>query len=722
VERFFRSLFESATGYLCIALLERGKGMRERYFSYPDEVKAACLFADSAQETHEVYFCAQLLDRKKRTKDAISRCSIAWADLDTCNPANLLVQPHIVVKSSPGRWQAYWRLDEPLDGYEAERLSKRIAYRHRDEGCDPSGWDLTQLLRVPGTRNHKHSGDPLVELEWEIPGSYTLQEFAEYPEVVAGISEDEPLPTDLPEYTAADLLERYSETLSNTATILFDQVPEEDWSKPLWTLILSCYEAGMGKEEVYLLVREAKCNKFARDGRPEDLWKDVCRGYVQFQENAQLAVPAAPNPTHLMSEEEYDARCTSHFVDRYIVWASSLGDAATQYHQAGGFVILSALLAGRVHLPTSFGTIKPNVWFMLLADTTLTRKSTAMDIAMDLLDLVDDNTLLATDGSIEGLLGGLAVRAGQPSIFLRDEFSGLIEQMVKKDYYAGMAEAFTKLYDGKTQKRMLRKEVIEVKDPTLIIFAGGIRNRVCSLLTHEHVSSGFIPRFIFITAESNTDRIKPMGPPTEIDQTERDRLVDEMREIAKTYQVQEEQIAVKNPTTGKMFLQIRTSGTHQAKLTEEAWVRYNQLERDMMTIALRAPSPEMYTPTYDRLCKSALRIAVLIAASMQRPLPDENVRVGLEHILAAIAYVEDWKRYTDEILAGIGVTAYEGRLQNILESIKRSPGISRSELMRKYHLTARDANTVFDTLEMRGDITKMGKKPIIYAPAGVFKK
>src|SRR5207253_2736302 len=31
-------------------------------------------------------------------------------------------------------------------------------------GADPSGWDLTQLLRVPGTRNHKYEDAPLVRV------------------------------------------------------------------------------------------------------------------------------------------------------------------------------------------------------------------------------------------------------------------------------------------------------------------------------------------------------------------------------------------------------------------------------------------------------------------------------------------------------------------------------------------------------------------------------
>jgi len=42
-----------------------------------------------------------------------------------------------------------------------EELNRRLAYTL---GADPSGWDLTQLLRVPGTRNHKYPDAPLVHV------------------------------------------------------------------------------------------------------------------------------------------------------------------------------------------------------------------------------------------------------------------------------------------------------------------------------------------------------------------------------------------------------------------------------------------------------------------------------------------------------------------------------------------------------------------------------
>src|SRR5262249_60707927 len=114
----------------------------------------------------------------------------------------------------------------------------------------------------------------------------------------------------------------------------------------------------------------------------------------------------------------------------------------------------------------------------------------------------------------EGLFSALATRPGKPSVFLRDEFTGLLEQMTKRDYMAGFAEMLTKLYDSKTLKRVLRKETIAVKDPILIVYAGGIKSRMQLMMTLEQVASGFLPRFVFITAVSDINRVRPLGPPT----------------------------------------------------------------------------------------------------------------------------------------------------------------------------------------------------------------
>jgi hypothetical protein len=700
---FFRTAFGPfAEGFVCIAALSqspdvKSRKMVEHFFQYPEELDQMASVVGRLMLDADVYYCPQLFSSRKRKKEEVKECPTAWADLDTCGPEVLKVEPSILVESSPGRWQALWRFETPQAPHVAEDVSRRIAYYHAADGADRSGWDLTQLLRVPGTPNLKYTGKPTVAIKKIIPTIYDVDDFNEYPEAKRATYINVPMPTEPIKESPEELFQKYRTTLLPTAYKMFANEPEGQWSTALWKLEMMLFEAGMSREEVFHIVAYAACNKYRRDGKdPSHLWTEVCRAHAKYQENVNTVVYHGTDLGEMLSEDERRLVTQDEtFIERYIDWASGLGDAAVQYHQAGAFMTLSALISGRVSLPTSFGNVVPNLWFMILGDTTLTRKSTAMDIGVELVMEVDPDAILATDGSVEGLMQQLEARPKRPSIFLRDEFSGLLEQFTKRDYMAGMAETLTKLYDGKMQKRVLRKETVTVRDPILLILAGGIRDRIQGLLTHEHVSSGFIPRFIFITAESDTTKLRPLGPPSARDVGNRAALIEELQEMVDHYG------QTRNLVIKALGQSTPIQSNHEATLTPEAWLRYNKLENDLLNAGLQTEKPELMTPLFDRLSKSILKAAVLIAASRQR---EEKVVVEQVDLLRAIRYGEQWRGWAVEIVNGIGRSVAERLLDKILNAIVRRPGISRGQLMQSYHLDKRMADLVFDTLFQRDQI------------------
>jgi hypothetical protein len=723
-ETFFRLLFGKQRGFVCIALLSQVAGRKrwkEDFFQYPDEMPQLLEHVNRNYPGNDIYFCPQLLAGKKRDKEHVQTCTNAWADLDTCAPEHLLVPPSITVESSPGRFQAYWIFEEPVEPSEAEDLSRRIAYYHAKQGADRSGWDLSQALRVPFTYNLKHSTPttepPSVNIVEANRLRYTASAFKDYPSPQGYEYNDIPFPIAeaLAALDADEILQRFRLKINPLVWKLYGTTPEastnsKGWSEILWQLEMLLFEANLTREEVFTVAKASACNKYQRDGKSEELlWKEVCRAEVRHIYQNNVIFPLDHEEAPLVSDKERAwVEANPSFVERYIEWAKGLGDAAQQYHQAGALVALSSLLAGSVRLPTSFGMIIPNLWFMILADTTLTRKSTAMDIAMDLIMELDPDAVLATDGSIEGLLTSLGTRPGRPSIFLRDEFSGLLEAIVKKDYYAGMPEMLTKLYDGKFQKRILRKEQIEVRDPVLILFAGGIRHKITSLLSFEHVASGFVPRFIFITAESDITKLRPIGPPTERGMGNRDAIKNELADMYTHYNRPSAKISLNgNPT-------LLPTTRIDASLTDDAWVRYNKVEAEMLKLGMEAEHPDLMTPTYDRLSKSMLKTSVLLAASRQRK---EEVTVEETDIVRALYYMEGWRYHVQQVMNNVGKGTAEKQMDTILNAIERRGSVSRSVLMQNYHLTARDADAIFATLEQRGLIEsqKQGKGTVYHA-------
>jgi hypothetical protein len=132
------------------------------FFCYPQERAAARAWVqDQAALDRELYHCAHLLRQPQRRKQTAAPLQSLYVDLDYADIDRDFPAPTLVVASSPGRWQAYWRLTEPVAPVVGEALNRRLAAAL---GADPSGWDLTQLLRVPGTHNHKYPDAPPVEL------------------------------------------------------------------------------------------------------------------------------------------------------------------------------------------------------------------------------------------------------------------------------------------------------------------------------------------------------------------------------------------------------------------------------------------------------------------------------------------------------------------------------------------------------------------------------
>jgi hypothetical protein len=165
-ERVWQHLYGGERGWLAILDAERKGDKLEdaetNYFPYP---KAAAKAADYAlkrsAEGREVYFCAHLLTERRRKKENAAPVRALWVDLDGCEVPNGELKPTVVVESSPGKRHAYYRLTDAIPPEAAEGLNKRIAAAI---GADPSGFDLTQILRVPGTRNRKYEAAPTVKL------------------------------------------------------------------------------------------------------------------------------------------------------------------------------------------------------------------------------------------------------------------------------------------------------------------------------------------------------------------------------------------------------------------------------------------------------------------------------------------------------------------------------------------------------------------------------
>lgn len=696
---FFELLFEGYKGNLCIFVtnpLTPKTGVKHKFFEWPKEALKVENYILGHEVSNNVYFCINLLSVQERKKTNCLPTNLVWADLDAVDPSDesIPIPPPIVLRTSTGRWQAFWRLSTTLEPYDAERYSKRVAYAI---GADHSGWDLTQLFRVPFTTNHKYPDKPMVELERALntKADVTLFEKAmPAPPEEMPVTERE-LPTG--DFTAEDIIGAYSKNLDMDRFLtVFMHEPDDDadWSKMMFGMYMMCYRAGMGAEEVFIVAKEAKCNKFARDGRPiEHLWRDVLKAGEQHGNlPAEKELLEMPN---LVNEPASET-----FVDQYKDWAVEATDAVPEFHELAAFVVLSAITASSLRLEASYGKIAPNIWGLVLGDSTVTRKSTSMKMAMDLLTTIEPELLLATDGSVEGLLSGLAQRPNKVSVFFRDEVSGLFDSMNKRDYLSNMPETLAHLYDvPPVYSRLLRKEVIRIESPAFVFFGGGITERVYQNISEAWIESGFLPRFMVVAGEFKQGTLRPTGPPTQAGIKKRLKVADTLHNIAENYMND-----VATSIGGQKMIVPRMV---VVELTDGAWKRYQDIEGKLTIAGYESLIRNTALPTFERMARSILKMGMILAATRQEPIvTDERslVTVVEDDIINAAWYVQNWGKHSVNLIIGAGKAPREKYIEKVYKKILVNPGILRSTMMQHLHLTKKETDEVISTLEERMQI------------------
>jgi len=713
--------------FMCVAYLRPGGKMIERYFRWPEQAPIAIKLIEALSQpgrSSDVYYCVSLLTGQKRNRDFLDETHCVWADLDNTSPNKLHIEPTFLIETSPSRYQAIWTLSEPIPYATAEDFARRVYHEHRKDGADAT-WDATRLLRVPGTINHKYEipgqGHPIVDLVIQRSVQYDLDEFdAAYPISISegpGASQSVVLDYDQVSHvgTMPEIISRYQRELDpDLQDLIFTPTAPDhpSWSHRLWALEMGLFELGMDIYEVFVVVRDSGCNKYERDGRPEaDLWKEIVRARESVERRSGMVLTTTEiEEIDIMTPEEIQEvqQQPLGFIERYQEWATTRTDAPREFHIGGALMALSSTLSSKLMIATKFGDVKPNIWVMLLADSTISRKTTSMRLSMEITEAAGVDALLATDGSIEGLLTELAAREGVPSVFMRDEFTSLVEGAKKKDYMSGFLTDLCGLYDGGRIKRRLRKETIQARDPVFLMFAGGVETRLLDILGHEDITSGFIPRFLPIFGRTSISELDLIGPRRKRSHAARDALVTELVRIAELYTPAKPVLTVPGPD-----LTI-TQPIIEADLSEAAWNRLQVAQRYLLDLAQEHDSRDLLLPCTERLVVNVLKVALLIAASRQRPVVNETITIEYDDLMMSLYYARGWLDHLLRIVTRIGRDPFDGQTQKILEFVTYAgdSGTTRGAIMRNFRMSSRDADEILSTLLDREEVVADGGKGV----------
>jgi hypothetical protein len=249
-------------------------------FRWPnDRVEIQKYLQQHIELGHDVYWCPSLFEKPARRSDLAMDEHALWADLDEVDPREIDKYPPTVAwESSPGRYQALWLagdgdfLGSSWPGNENQRLTYLL-------GADPSGWDTTQLLRLPGTPNNKpdhveENGGrpPLGKLLWSSGQTYEIQDFSDLPEVRGAVGSEltEALESEVEGIDRLKVLSRLKIKLNHKARdLLAAREVTGDRSAQMWYLMRCLADAGASTTEIVAVMRPLVWNKFV--GRADEM-------------------------------------------------------------------------------------------------------------------------------------------------------------------------------------------------------------------------------------------------------------------------------------------------------------------------------------------------------------------------------------------------------------------------------------------------------------------
>lgn len=240
--------------YFCISSKAANGKWRDHFFKKNQFNDIPSFIKDHADR--DLYFCPHGFTKPDRKKEYAVPPKLLWSDMDAADPRKVTPAPSIAIESSPGRYVGIWLTDKPV----TEELNRRLAYTI---GADKSGWDLTQVLRVPGTTNYKYDSQPKTRFiytdqpTWKVS---SLEGLLVKEVKNAGISTD-----------ASKTWKKVAPTIKSASTRMLLQRELSTRREPsvgkrsevLFKLVATMFEAGISEEDGLTLIKCSVWNKFS---------------------------------------------------------------------------------------------------------------------------------------------------------------------------------------------------------------------------------------------------------------------------------------------------------------------------------------------------------------------------------------------------------------------------------------------------------------------------
>jgi len=382
----------------------------------------------------------------------------------------------------------------------------------------------------------------------------------------------------------------------------------------------------------------------------------------------------------------------------YVDGLKGVTEAPAQFHHFALACALGAMIGRRMYIPVGGKPLYPNLYIVLVGESGLTRKSTAMWYVRHYFRkaFFDPDTEKVDYGfrwlsglnSLEGLLVYMKEH-DMSNVLLRLEELALLLKIAARKGTNNIISGITQLYDMPDEFQLVVKHKaasIEVLNPTLSILAASTQGWLKDNLHETDIYGGFANRFVYVLGEST----EPIAFPRQPDPAWEWQLIRRLREIRSFIEdiSNQGEIMLLEPAKN-----IFTFFYHKHRLN------LKDLENEIQIEALK------------RLPDHVLKLALIYAVSnCQR-------WVGEEDMARAVRAGERIFEWVLQIFDDYSKTLYTRVEERILELLAERPHTKR-ELQRSIWykgVTPQLFNNVINELISDGKIKlkKVGRKKIL---------
>jgi hypothetical protein len=419
--------------------------------------------------------------------------------------------------------------------------------------------------------------------------------------------------------------------------------------------------------------------------------------------------PARGRPVAIFPPYHFAAAFPAqHFVSEYVTYAAERTDAALEYHELGGLILLAmSTPAIRAQLAPYPGGLPTNLYGIIIGESTVSRKSTAKALVQEIQACVDSASLLADQSSPEAFVEQLARRSRRTSLWSVDEFADSLDKIHHAKYMAGMKGLLLQVYGGgsyRAQRHSKRKgkgaaqtkeEDLDVIEEPHLSILGTATPGLFDRLEQGDVLSGLLPRFAVVMPTTKPPR-RPFFQAAEDPQVSQASLVACLHRL----------------------LAWCPDGPRRAVTFQPAALQVIDAYAEQMeqrSGALEDTAKAML----QRLVPMALKVAMLAACGRPTVHQADGLLVGLEDARAALHVIQRWEGYALAFAERIGENRFERDLRRCVRVVEGRGRIPRRIIAKTVHLDKRTLDLVEATLVDRG-VIKTQSEPAASGPATVI--